>query len=171
MYYKDICDKIDELREGRGLSRREIARRAGINENTFGSYFKRKRGNFPEEQIESVARVLEVSPATLKGANLRVLEKPSATPEEDKNKITFDTQKVVDHIWETDSKKRQEADLLSAASIIESIFSDDDQENARTASSNTDKIVYEIMFAMKKLDANDLRFLRAHIDYLLSKDK
>ena len=43
MYYKDICDKIDELRAERGLSRREIARRAGINENTFASYFKRKR--------------------------------------------------------------------------------------------------------------------------------
>lgn len=84
MYYKDICDKIDELREERGLSRREIARRAGINQNTFGSYFKRKRGNFPEEQIEAVARVLGVSPATLKGANLRVLQNAGPMPVENR---------------------------------------------------------------------------------------
>ena len=58
MYYKDICDKIDELRKERGLSRREVARQAGINENTFACYFKRKYGNFPEKHIESVARVL-----------------------------------------------------------------------------------------------------------------
>lgn len=169
MYYKDICDKIDELREGLGLSRREIARRAGINENTFGSYFKRKRGNFPEEQIEAIARVLEVSPATLKGANLRVLEMSPATPEEDKNRITIDLQRAVDHIQKIGTEKRREPDPIS--SIIESMCADDDQEETGATSSSTDKIVYEIMFAMKKLNANDLRFLRAHIDYLLSKDQ
>lgn len=169
MYYKDICDKIDELREERGLSRREIARRAGINENTFGSYFKRKRGNFPEEQIEAVARVLGVSPATLKGANLRVLEMSPATPEEDKNRITIDLQRTTEHIQKIGAEKRQEPN--SIISLIESIYADGDQEETGATSSSTDKIVYEIMFAMKKLNANDLRFLRAHIDYLLSKDQ
>ena len=169
MYYKDICDKIDELREERGLSRREIARRAGINENTFGSYFKRKRGNFPEEQIEAVARVLGVSPATLKGANLRVLEMSPAATEEDKNRITIDLQRTTEHIKKMGAEKMREPDLIS--SIIESIYSDGDQDETGATSSSTDKIVYEIMFAMKKLNANDLRFLRAHIDYLLSKDQ
>lgn len=168
MYYKDICDKIDELRKERGLSRREVARQAGINENTFACYFKRKYGNFPEKHIESVARVLGVSPATLKGANLRVLGMSPATPEEDKNRITIDLQRAVDHIQKIGAEKRREPNSIS--SIIESIYADGDQEETGATSSSTDKIVYEIMFAMKKLNANDLRFLRAHIDYLLSKE-
>lgn len=153
MYYKDICDKIDELRAERGLSRREIARRAGINENTFASYFKRKRGSFPEEQIEAVARVLEVPTPALKGANLRVLGSS------DNDAVALNTAKMVLHLDKLNKKETQKTARL--LSDVQSILSPE----------NTDQTVYEIMFAMKKLDANDLRFLRAHIDYLLSKEE
>ena len=97
--------------------------------------------------------MLEVPTPALKGATLRVLGSS------DNDAVALNTAKMVLHLDKLNKKETQKTARL--LSDVQSILSPE----------NTDQTVYEIMFAMKKLDANDLRFLRAHIDYLLSKEE
>lgn len=55
-----IYDNIDRLLEERHMSRRKLARLAGIKETTLASAFSNRPEHFPRERAEKIAEVLEV---------------------------------------------------------------------------------------------------------------
>lgn len=71
-----IYERIDQYRAEKKLSRRKLARLAGINENTFAAMFMRKPAQFPEKYLQAIAEVLGVSVYELKG--FKVVSHPSA---------------------------------------------------------------------------------------------
>ena len=59
-----IYEKIDKIRNDRGISRRKLAQLAGIPPSTLQSMMERQRG-LTVETISKIAAVLEISPEEL----------------------------------------------------------------------------------------------------------
>lgn len=55
-----IYENIDRLLKERHMSRRKLARLAGIRETTLASAFSNRPEHFPRERAEKIAEVLEV---------------------------------------------------------------------------------------------------------------
>ena len=62
-----IYDRIDEILRERQLSRRALARLAGIKETTLAGLFARKPDVFPEKYIDAISNALNVSSSYLQG--------------------------------------------------------------------------------------------------------
>jgi len=62
-----IYDRIDEILGERQLSRRALARLAGIKETTLAGLFARKPDVFPEKYIDAISNALNVSSSYLQG--------------------------------------------------------------------------------------------------------
>lgn len=62
-----IYDRIDKILKERQLSRRALARLAGIKETTLAGLFARKPDVFPKKYIEAISGALNVSEAYLEG--------------------------------------------------------------------------------------------------------
>ena len=62
-----IYERIDEILKERQLSRRALARLAGIKETTLAGLFARKPDVFPEKYIEAISNALNVSANYLQG--------------------------------------------------------------------------------------------------------
>ena len=65
-----IYEKIDKLLEEQHMSRRELARRAGIKETTLAAAFARRPEHFPLKFAKPISEVLGVSLDTLYGRAL-----------------------------------------------------------------------------------------------------
>ena len=62
-----IGERIKDLRESKNMPQTELAERIGAKKQTIYKYENNIITNIPSDQIELIARVLEVSPAYLMG--------------------------------------------------------------------------------------------------------
>lgn len=62
-----VYERIDAILAERGISRRKLARMAGIKEATLGSIFAKRPEPFPRKYIASIASALNVSVSYLDG--------------------------------------------------------------------------------------------------------
>lgn len=60
-------DRIRKLRETSGISQTELARKADISKQTLYKYEMNIVTNIPSDKIETIAEILDVSPAHLMG--------------------------------------------------------------------------------------------------------
>lgn len=60
-------ERIDEILNSRQLSRRALARLAGIKETTLAGLFARKPEVFPDKYLDAISKALNVSKAYLQG--------------------------------------------------------------------------------------------------------
>lgn len=65
----NIYENIDRLLKERHMSRRKLARLAGIKETTLASAFVQRPEHFPRERAERIAEVLHVSVKDLYGSH------------------------------------------------------------------------------------------------------
>ena len=75
-----VYDRIDRILKEKNLSRRKLARLAGIPETTLASAFSRKPEHFPNKYLISIAAALEVDPGELAAEwpGLKVIDKSKA---------------------------------------------------------------------------------------------
>lgn len=75
-----VYEKIDNLLYQRGMSRRELARKAGIKETTLASVFARQPENFPIRYLKPIAEVLGVHWNDLAGYERVEFQQPDRPP-------------------------------------------------------------------------------------------
>lgn len=51
---------LDDILRDKGMSRRKLAQLAGISENTLSAAFRRRSKNFPIENVQKIASVLNI---------------------------------------------------------------------------------------------------------------
>lgn len=76
-----VYERIDNLLYQRGMSRRELARKAGIKETTLSSVFARQPENFPIRYLKPIAEVLGVHWNDLAGYERIEYKFPGREPE------------------------------------------------------------------------------------------
>lgn len=79
-----FADRIEQLREARGWSRRELARRAGLNETFIRDLLAHPERSPRHENIVKLARALSVSVRELVGDHYEVIE----TTEDERTRVT-----------------------------------------------------------------------------------
>ena len=82
-----VYDRIDRILKEKNLSRRKLARLAGIPETTLASAFSRKPEHFPNKYLISIAAALEVDPGELAAGwpGLKIIDRNnSVAPEQEK---------------------------------------------------------------------------------------
>lgn len=63
----DMGKKLRELRDARGLTQREVANAVGVTEATVSRWESGHINNMRRDKIESLAKVLQVSPLVIMG--------------------------------------------------------------------------------------------------------
>lgn len=76
----DMGKKLRELRDARGLTQREVANAVGVTEATVSRWESGHINNMRRDKIESLAKVLQVSPLVIMGRDDESPAPPAAQP-------------------------------------------------------------------------------------------
>lgn len=76
----DMGKKLRELRDARGLTQREVANAVGVTEATVSRWESGHINNMRRDKIESLAKVLQVSPLVIMGRDDESPAPPAAPP-------------------------------------------------------------------------------------------
>ena len=76
----DMGKKLRELRDARGITQREVANAVGVTEATVSRWESGHINNMRRDKIESLAKVLQVSPLVIMGRDDESPAPPAAQP-------------------------------------------------------------------------------------------
>lgn len=68
-----VYERIDNILKERGISRRQLARMAGIKEPTIGSIFAKRAEPFPRKQLGPIAEALGMTTDELEGNSAKMM--------------------------------------------------------------------------------------------------
>ena len=108
----DMGKKLRELRDARGLTQREVANAVGVTEATVSRWESGHINNMRRDKIESLAKVLQVSPLVIMGRDDESPAPPAAP-------------------YHPELTKRDERDIMISASSLSPVLNEEEREHLR----------------------------------------
>lgn len=113
----DMGKKLRELRDARGLTQREVANAVGVTEATVSRWESGHINNMRRDKIESLAKVLQVSPLVIMGRDDESPAPPAAQPPTAP--------------YHPELTKRDERDIMISASSLSPVLNEEEREHLR----------------------------------------
>lgn len=113
----DMGKKLRELRDARGLTQREVANAVGVTEATVSRWESGHINNMRRDKIESLAKVLQVSPLVIMGRDDESPAPPAAQPPSAP--------------YHPELTKRDERDIMISASSLSPVLNEEEREHLR----------------------------------------
>ena len=113
----DMGKKLRELRDARGLTQREVANAVGVTEATVSRWESGHINNMRRDKIESLAKVLQVSPLVIMGRDDESPAPPAAQPPPAP--------------YHPELTKRDERDIMISASSLSPVLNEEEREHLR----------------------------------------
>ena len=113
----DMGKKLRELRDARGLTQREVANAVGVTEATVSRWESGHINNMRRDKIESLAKVLQVSPLVIMGRDDESPAPPAAQPPTAP--------------YHPELTERGERDIMISASSLSPVLNEEEREHLR----------------------------------------
>lgn len=113
----DMGKKLRELRDARGLTQREVANAVGVTEATVSRWESGHINNMRRDKIESLAKVLQVSPLVIMGRDDESPAPPAAQPPTAPYRAPL--------------TERDERDIMISASSLSPVLNEEEREHLR----------------------------------------